>query len=131
MTDSVNRKAASGETGAESTRNVPVFRPAADIYETKDALVLVLEMPNVDPGDIDVTLDKRVLTVLGRGKSIVPEGYALSQAEYRDGDYERSFTLPEAIDADGIAATVKDGVLSLNLPKSKPAPAKTISVKTG
>lgn len=131
MTDAVSQQPAAGDTGAESTRNVPVFRPPADIYETPDALVLLLEMPSVAPGDIDVTLDKRVLNVVGRGRSEAPEGYTLAHVEYREGDYERSFTLSETIDADGIEASIRDGVLTLRLPKSQPAPAKSISVKSG
>jgi HSP20 family molecular chaperone IbpA len=117
------------ERGAEGTRNVPVFVPATDIYETKDALVLSLEMPGVGPDAVNITLEKRVLTVTGHSRSIALEGYSLTHHEYRDGDYERAFTVSEAIDADNIQAELKDGVLRLTLPKSQPAPAKTIQVK--
>lgn len=117
------------ERGAEGTRNVPVFVPAADIYETKDALVLSLEMPGVDPDGVNIMLEKRVLTITGRSRSIAPEGYSLTHHEYRDGDYERAFTVSEAIDADNIQAELKNGVLRVTLPRSQPAPAKTIQVK--
>jgi HSP20 family protein len=118
------------ERGAEGTRNVPVFVPAADIYETKDALVLSLELPGVEPDAVNITLDKRVLTITGRVRSTAPEGYSLTHHEYRDGDYERAFTVSEAIDGEHIQAELQDGVLRLTLPKSQPAPAKTIQVKT-
>ncbi len=118
------------ERGAEGTRNVPVFVPATDIYETKDALVLSLEMPGVGPDAVNITLEKRVLTITGHGRSIAPEGHSLTHHEYRDGDYERAFTVSEAIDADNIQAELKDGVLRLTLAKQQPAPAKTIQVKT-
>jgi HSP20 family protein len=117
-----------GERGAEGTRNVPVFVPATDIYETKNALVLSLEMPGVSPDAVNITLEKRVLTIAGHSRSIAPEGFSLTHHEYRDGDYERAFTVSEAIDADNIQAEFKDGVLRLTLPKSQPAPAKTIQV---
>jgi HSP20 family protein len=117
------------ERGAESTRNAPVFIPPADIYETTEALFLSLEMPGVEAGSLNITLDKRVLTISGRSHSSAPEGYSLSHHEYRDGNYERAFTLSEAIDGDRIEAELKDGVLRLKLPKSQPAPAKTINVK--
>jgi HSP20 family protein len=117
------------ERGAESTRNAPVFMPPADIYETAEALFLSLEMPGVEAGSLNITLDKRVLTISGRSHSSAPEGYSLSHHEYRDGNYERAFTLSEAIDGDKIEAELKDGVLRLKLPKSQPAPAKTINVK--
>jgi HSP20 family protein len=132
MIDPMNRQMGSGGDGPESTRTKPVFSPPTDIYETKDALCLVLEIPGVEPDDVNVTLDKRVLTIKGPSRSMMArEGYSLTHAEFRDGDYERAFTLSENIDSEGIEASVKDGVLRLTLPKVKPAPAKTISVKAG
>ncbi|QLH41107.1 MAG: Hsp20/alpha crystallin family protein [Defluviicoccus sp.] len=118
-----------GERGAESTRNGPVFVPVTDIYETEQALFLALEMPGVDPAEVSITLDKRVLTISGRSHVHAPEGCSLSHHEYRDGDYERSFTLAESIDGDHIEAELKDGLLRLKLPKAQPAPAKSIHVK--
>lgn len=130
MTDQMGVSArGAGERAAESTRTVPLYQPAAEIYETTSALVLSLEMPGVETDAVSITLDKRVLTVMGRCQAKAPEGYALLHTEYRDGDYERSFTLSEAIDGDRIEATMHDGVLRLILPKAQPAPAKTITVK--
>jgi HSP20 family protein len=129
MTDMSAQPQGSGR-GAEGTRNVPMFVPAADIYETKDTLVLSLELPGVEPDAVNVTLEKRVLTVTGHVRSIAPEGHSLTHHEYRDGDYERAFTVSEAIDGEKIQAELRDGVLRLTLPKSQPAPAKTIQVKT-
>jgi HSP20 family protein len=114
---------------AESTRNAPIFAPTADIYETEDALFLSLEMPGVSQDTLNIMLDQRVLTISGRSHSSAPEGYSLTHHEYRDGDYERAFTLSEAIDSDKIEAELKEGVLRLKLPRSQPAPAKTINVK--
>jgi HSP20 family protein len=132
MINPMSRQVVPEGDGPESTRTKPVFSPPADIYETKDALCLVLEMPGVQPDSIDVVLDKRVLTIKGRsGASQAEEGYSLTHAEFRDGDYERSFTLSETIDGEQIEASVRDGILRLVLPKIKPAPAKTISVKAG
>lgn len=129
MAEQMSGARGSGERATEGTRTMPVFQPIADIYETENALVLLLEMPGVETEAVSITLDKRVLTVIGRCQGKAPEGYTLMHAEYRDGDYERSFTLSEAIDSDRIEATMRDGVLRLTLPKAQPAPAKTISVK--
>jgi HSP20 family molecular chaperone IbpA len=107
-----------------------VYTPPADIYETKDALVVSVEMPGVDAEHLNVTLDKRVLTVTGRAKAQTAQGFALLHGEYRPGDYERSFTLSEVIDGERIEASMKDGILRLTLPKSGPTPAKTIRVKS-
>ena len=132
MIDPMSRQMTTGGDGPETTRTKPVFSPPTDIYETKEALCLMLEIPGVEPDGINVTLDKRVLTIKGRsGSTMAHEGYSLTHAEYRDGDYERAFTLSENIDGEQIEASVKDGVLRLTLPKVKPAPAKTISVKPG
>ncbi|HYN39245.1 MAG TPA: Hsp20/alpha crystallin family protein [Rhodospirillales bacterium] len=129
MVDMTGEPRASQQRGAESTRTGPVFLPTADIYENKDALFLSLELPGVDPQTLGITLEKRVLTVTGRAHAAAPHGYSLTHTEYRDGDYERSFTLSEAIDADRIEAELTDGLLRLKLPKAQPAPAKTIHVK--
>jgi HSP20 family protein len=60
-----------------------------------------------------------------------PEDYSLTYAEYREGDYVRSFRLSDEIDREGIEATLKNGVLCLNLPKVKEARTRKIEVKTG
>jgi HSP20 family molecular chaperone IbpA len=129
MADMSGQSRGPGDRGAESTRNVPVYLPPAEIYETAEALVLTLEMPGVDADAVNITLEKRVLTVTGRSRHAPPEGYTLMHGEFRDGDYERSFTLSEAIDGERIEAAMTDGVLRITLPKARPAPAKTIQVK--
>ncbi len=118
-------------TAPEATRTAPTFTPVTDIYETGDGLVLLLEMPGVGPDAVDITLDNRVLTVRGRSAFAPPQGYSLAHAEYRVGDYERAFTVSEAIDRERIGAAMKNGVLRLTLPKAAPAPARTISVQAG
>lgn len=113
----------------EATRNRDVFRPRTDIYETGDGVVLLAEMPGVEPGAVDITLEQRVLTIRGRTPDFDHEGYRQIYSEYRDGDYERAFTLSEDIDRDHIKASQKDGVLTLFLPKAAPAKAKKIKVR--
>lgn len=119
-----------GPVSAETTRTEPVFIPPTDIIETKDGVLMLMDMPGADPDSLDVTLDKRVLRISARSQSTVPEGYTLLHAEYRDGSYERSFTVSEPIDTTKIEATFKDGVLRLNLPKAAPSPAAKITVKS-
>jgi HSP20 family molecular chaperone IbpA len=131
MTDSMGASSNPNAFSAEATRTRPVQRPIADIYETKEALVVVLELPGVDADGLNVTLDKRLLTVSGRSSAGAPKGYALTLSEYRFADFERSFTLAETIDTDHIEASLKDGVLKVTLPKAGPAPARTIHVNAG
>jgi HSP20 family molecular chaperone IbpA len=118
-----------GTVPAEATRTDPVFTPPTDIIETADSVLMVLDMPGADPDSLDVMLDKRVLHIAARSASSAPDGYALLHAEYRDGNYERSFTVSEPIDTAKIEAVFKDGVLRLTLPKAAPSPAAKISVK--
>lgn len=118
-----------GAVPAEATRTEPVFTPPTDIIETTSDIRMVLDMPGADPDSLDVTLDNRVLRISARSASSAPEGYALVHTEYRDGNYERRFTVSEPVDTARIEAVFKDGVLRLTLPKAAPSPAAKISVK--
>jgi HSP20 family molecular chaperone IbpA len=118
-----------GTLPAEATRTEPVYTPPTDIIETASGVQMVLDMPGADPDSLDVTLDNRVLRISARSASSAPEGLALLHAEYRDGNYERSFMVSEPIDTAKIEAVFKDGVLRLTLPKAAPSPAAKISVK--
>jgi len=117
--------------GAENKRGREVFSPRADIFETGDGFVVVADMPGVAEDSVEITLEKNVLTFKGQIEAPEREGFKLAYGEYREGDYERSFTLSEGIDRDGIEATAKDGILRLTLPKSKEAAARKIPVVAG
>jgi HSP20 family protein len=110
--------------------NRPAFVPPSDIYETKDSIVVLAEMPGVAPDGVDITLERRVLTIRGRSGANEHGGYQRVYNEYADGDYERVFTLSENIDRDRIEATLKNGVLHLVLPKAQTAKARRIELKS-
>ncbi|HMF68792.1 MAG TPA: Hsp20/alpha crystallin family protein, partial [Phyllobacterium sp.] len=78
---------------------------------------------------LDVTLDKRILTIAARVTSAAPEGYTASYIEFRDGTYERRFVFSEQMDGEHIDAVLKDGVLRLTIPKAANT-AKKINVKS-
>ena len=118
------------ETEAERTRAGACFVPRVDIYETEDGITVVADMPGVDEESIDITLEQNVLTINGYIEPRRPEDYSLAYAEYRVGDYERRFTVYDQVDKEKIEATVRDGVLRLELPKAEPS-TKKISVKAG
>ena len=123
-------EAPSGE-GAERTRQRRAYVPRSDIYESPDAMVIVSDMPGVDENTLDIMLEKNVLTISGYANVPSPEGLALAYAEYESGDYERRFVLSDQVDQENIAASVKDGVLTVTLPKSKTAVARKITVDAG
>ncbi|HON59074.1 MAG TPA: Hsp20/alpha crystallin family protein [Smithella sp.] len=113
----------------EKIRNVKTFAPRVDIYETKDALYLIADMPGVDANTVEVELEKNILTIYGRVESGKPQEHTLVFSEYEVGDYERAFSLPEEIDQEKIKATVKHGVLRLELPKAEKVKPKKIAIQ--
>ena len=104
--------------------------PAVDIFENgKQELVLKAELPDMKREDIGVTFENNVLTLTGERKqdqSVRREQY--QRVERRFGSFSRSFTLPASVDASRIAATYKDGVLTIRLPRREEAMPKQISV---
>ncbi|MBP7763646.1 MAG: Hsp20/alpha crystallin family protein [Deltaproteobacteria bacterium] len=115
-------------SATERIRSVKTFVPRVDIYENKDALFLVADMPGVDEKTVDIELEKNVLTITGRVENGRVAGGTLMYSEYEIGDYERVFTLSEEIDRDKIVATVKNGVLRLELPKAEQVKPKKIAI---
>ena len=104
------------------------FRPHVDIISRDDALELVVDIPGADEAHTDVTVDRNVLTLKATVEPHTHDGYSLTHTEYRVGNYERAFTLPNEIDMEAIAATVRDGVLRITLPRAKAAGARRIAV---
>lgn len=117
------------ENKEESTIPARVFLPTADIYESNDALNVVLEMPGVDKGSVDIRVEDDVLKIEGRLDFSKYQGLQPLYTEYNVGHYSRSFRLSSKIDQNKIAAELKDGVLSLVLPKVEEAKPRTIQVK--
>ena len=103
------------------TRRRRIFAPAVDIVETSDELMVLADMPGVRQEDLEVILEKNVLTIRGTVQLPAMQDYNLEYAEYEGGDYERIFTLADDIDRDHIEAVMKNGVLHLRLPKAGPA----------
>jgi HSP20 family protein len=116
------------QTDGSSRSGLPDFLAPADIFENRNEVLLLLDMPGADPQSLDVTLDKRILSVSAHSTPFRLEGHTLVFAEYREGNYRRSFVLPDTIDGDKIEASFKDGVLRLKVPKTAPPPAKKIAV---
>ena len=115
----------------ERADQTPIFTPQVDIRETESEVVLIADMPGVDESNVSIDLEGNELSIRGKLAEWAPEGYSLTYQEYTSGNYERTFTLGESIDHDGIKAVVKDGVLRLTLPKAREAQPRRIKVKTG
>jgi HSP20 family molecular chaperone IbpA len=116
------------ETAVECTRERRVVQPRCDIWESEAGVTLVADMPGVDDASLDVTLENSVLKIEGRTRFEAPEGYTLRFAEFEPVDYERSFVLSRTVDADRITASMKNGRLTVSVPKAQPA-QKRIAVQ--
>ena len=117
------------EKKEEGTVPARIFLPATDIYESEDALTVVLEMPGVDKENVDVRIEDGVLNVEGRLDFSKYQNLVPIYTEYNIGNYARSFRLSAKIDQNKIAAEINDGVLSLLLPKVEEAKPRTIQVR--
>lgn len=116
------------EKKEETTVPARIFVPAADIYETAEALKVVLEMPGVDKSNVTVRVEDGVITVEGRLDFSKYRDLQPLYTEYNIGHYSRSFRLTTKISQGKIGAEMKDGVLSLVLPKAEEAKSRTIQV---
>ena len=117
------------EKGEEGTVPARVFLPNADIFETEDALTVVLEMPGVEKGNVEVGVEEGVLNISGRLDFAKYQGLQPVYTEYNVGNYARTFRLSNKIDQTKISAEMKDGVLTLVLPKVEEAKPRTIPVR--
>ncbi|HVO23346.1 MAG TPA: Hsp20/alpha crystallin family protein [Candidatus Margulisiibacteriota bacterium] len=104
------------------------YMPATDIFETEEALMVIMEIPGVHKNDVNVSLDNNVLSVEGRINLTKYEGMEPVYTEYGVGNYSRSFTVSDRIDRDRITAEVTGGVLTLTLPKMKEAQPRRIPI---
>jgi HSP20 family protein len=125
FSNEVNRMLAGNRRtrSSESARN---WTPAVDIREEADSFVLSADLPGVSRDDVDITLDKGILTIKGERRT----GHSEDGSEYRrrerlHGSFARQFTLPDSVDAEHISATVTDGVLQVVIAKAaRPQPKK-------
>jgi HSP20 family protein len=112
----------------ESTVPARTFLPTTDIFETGEALTMLIEMPGVDRSRVDVNFDNGVLTIQGQIDFSKYEGLQPVYTEYNIGHYRRSFALPNRIDQENIRAEMNDGVLTLVMPKVEEAKPRRLAV---
>ena len=106
------------------------FQVAVDIREEEDAFFVDAEVPGFSAEDVNVDVEKNVLTIRGERKVEKEEAEGkYKRVERQYGSFSRSFTLPETVDADNISADLKNGVLALRLPKTEAPSPRSIAVK--
>jgi HSP20 family molecular chaperone IbpA len=104
--------------------------PACDVWETKDGVHVVAEMPGVRAESVEVTVERDVLSIVGRAELPRPSAAAQGEAETVAVEYARQFQLAEAADADGIQASAQDGLVRVLVPRKAPA-RRRIQVAAG
>lgn len=119
------------ELAPKGEKTVPAryYVPTTDIYETDDALAVVMEVPGVDRKDIEVRLENDELQVEARIDFAKYEGMEPVYTEYNVGHFTRTFALSQAIDQQQIAASLEDGVLTLTLKKVQQAQPRRIEIR--
>ncbi|MEX2124412.1 MAG: Hsp20/alpha crystallin family protein [Woeseia sp.] len=104
--------------------------PAIDIVEEKDRFVLRADLPGVNADEIDISMDKGLLSISGeRRQEKNEQAEGLQRVERLIGKFYRRFTLPETVDADGISAKSVNGILEVSIPKQPQVQARRIAVQ--
>jgi HSP20 family molecular chaperone IbpA len=130
MEPAMNQIASNAPSNGTDPASGPIFLPPTDILEKGDSVVMLLDLPGADPASLDVTLDKRILTITARVPAADLNGYSPQHIEFGSGTYERGFVFSDEMDGERIEATLKDGVLRLTVPKAADSGAKKITVKS-
>jgi len=105
------------------------WKPAVDILERDGNLILCAEVPGVSEKEIDLKLEGNVLTIKGEKKQTPQsDGYNVYQLESFYGQFSRSFTLPETVDAGNISANYRNGVLTITLPQKPEVKSRSIRI---
>ena len=108
--------------------DAPGWTPPADFYETADALVLTVELPGLKREHVDIQAEENRVVIRGERSGQVPcEQY--HRVERGHGRFSRAFMLPEPIDVDAVTADLKDGVLTLTMPKAAGRGARRVDVR--
>jgi HSP20 family protein len=119
---------ATKQTNGQATMERPFVAPDVNIYETPEAFVLQAEMPGVSKNGLEVTLEGNTITFIGRREEVTVPGSPLYR-ESRQADYRRVFELDPSVDTDGIDAEMRQGVLTLTLPKAERVKPRKIQIK--
>lgn len=114
-----------------TTSRTTTVRPRVNIFENETAFLVDVEMPGVDENNAEIVLEKNLLSVKGSTPPVTREGYQHVFGNPHQYSYERSFQVPEGIDRDGLTASMKNGVLSITLPKAAKLQPQKVSIKAG
>ncbi len=107
------------------------FSPALDVEETEEAFTLHVELPGVDADQVEVSLEENVLTIAGERRFYDErEAEGFRRIERHFGRFHRAVRLPDRVDAEGVTAGYRDGLLTITVPKAEEAKPRRIQVTT-
>ena len=119
------------EISAQQEKTIPArfYVPPTDIFETADALKVVMEVPGVPRDAVEIKIENEVLSVEGRIETTNYNGFEPLFTEYPIGHFARSFSLPWQVDQQSITAQLDDGVLTLTLNKRAESKPRRIAIQ--
>lgn len=121
-----------GDDQDESSVVTSQWAPLVDIKEEAERFVIHADLPGIDPADVEILMDKGILTIKGeRSSESSEQGERYSRVERRYGSFHRRFALPDSADPDGIAASGRNGVLTITIPKRPETKPRRIQVGNG
>ncbi|MCF7974762.1 MAG: Hsp20/alpha crystallin family protein [Phycisphaerae bacterium] len=126
MTTQQIEKRQSADVARADQEKPQYFQPSTDVRETDDQIIIQFDMPGVSSDNVNLTVEKGTLTVTGKAD---PE--ETGQVVYREthvGDYQRTFSLSDDVDTEGIMADMKAGILTVRIPKAEKAKPKRIAI---
>lgn len=130
--DELNRLFGRTFTGVEPTRPTAAgaWMPSMDVYETEDKIVATIELPGIDPKDVEVAVEDSTLTISGsREFSSEIQEENVHRIERRYGSFSRAITLPQTADTEKVEAAFDKGVLTVEVPKVEKAKPKKIQIR--
>ena len=137
----MNNKAVTKQDGAapvaQQAGGTPVKRvdatltPAVDVFENKQGITLLADLPGVSKDKLDIQVEADTLTIEGEIDLDVPQEVTAGHADVNLSRYRRVFTLSKELDAEKVSADLKDGVLTLRIPKAAHAQPRKIAVQAG
>ncbi|HYC31262.1 MAG TPA: Hsp20/alpha crystallin family protein [Gemmatimonadales bacterium] len=119
-----------GYQNEEGSTITAAWYPACDVFENKEAVKIVAELPGVGPEDVKISIENNLLTIRGEKRQQAEEkSERVHRYERSYGVFERGFSLPSTVDPEKIQATYSNGVLTITVPKAERARPREIAVK--
>ncbi len=113
-----------------SGRRTPMGMPM-DVWQADDGYHVALDLPGIDPGSVEITCERNMLTIRAERRAEYEEGHNVLLAERPQGSFTRQLQVGDALDTSKVAATYDNGVLMLTIPMAESAQPRRIEVQTG